>query len=104
MAFEQAQVWADTILEGDYRAAGGTRLDQVDALQRNGMVVGYRIIYSEQAWELGTCGYYRSDEAHKPEALKACPEGRIYEASFVSPAFTTFIRDQGRYAQFQLAE
>lgn len=48
-AKDQAQIWADTILEGDYEAAGDTRLDLVQAIRRGDRLIAYRIQYSETA-------------------------------------------------------
>ena len=104
IALQQAQIWADTILEGDYHAAGQTQLDQVEGLYKNGLLVGYRIIYSEQAWDLNQCEYYQVPEENREKALQACPQGRIFEASFVSLAFTTFIRDDNQFAEFKVSE
>ncbi len=104
VATEQAQIWADTILEGDYLAAGDTQLDQVYALYENDILIGYRITYSEQAWALSQCDYYQATALNRKEALLSCAEGRITEASFVSPAFTTFIRDPNQFAEFKERE
>ncbi|MBX3040218.1 MAG: hypothetical protein KF789_05850 [Bdellovibrionaceae bacterium] len=51
-AFDLAQVWGDTILEGDYAADGKTRLEKVDILRFNDQIVAYRIQYSEGGWDL----------------------------------------------------
>ena len=104
VAFEQAQVWADTILEGDFHAAGQTRLDQVDALYEGDILIGYRITYSEKAWDLSQCNYYQTPVEHRDQVLQSCSEGRILEASFVSPGFTTFIRDSNQFAEFKANE
>ncbi len=101
VAFEQAQVWSDTILESDYQAAGHTRLDQIYALYENDILIGYRITYSEQAWETSGCDYYNDSGQSREDALRSCPEGRILESSFVSPVFTTFIRDSNQFAEFK---
>ncbi len=104
VAFEQAQDWADTILGGDFHAAGQTRLDQVDALYSGETLIGYRITYSEKAWDLSQCGYYQAPADQRAEVLASCSEGRITEASFVSPSFDTFIRDSNQFAEFQATE
>ncbi len=101
VAFEQAQIWSDTILEGDYQAAGQTRLDQIYALYENDILIGYRITYSEQAWDTSSCDYYNGTGQSREDALRSCPEGRILESSFVSPIFTTFIRDANQFAEFK---
>jgi hypothetical protein len=89
VAFVQAQIWGDTILEGDYYSMGQTQLDEVLALFRNETLIGYKISYSERAWYTGDCDFDNSDEA----TLKNCSEGRIHESAFVSPDFNTFFSE-----------
>jgi hypothetical protein len=96
VATEQAQIWADTILEGDYQADGKTQLDRVFAIFENGQFLGYKITYSERAWFIGECDY----DYDRPESLNQCHEGRIEESSFVSPDFATYFRDESDLADF----
>jgi hypothetical protein len=95
IAWEQAQVWADTILEGDFHAAGDTRLDAVYTLYKDGEFLGYRITYSEKAWNTSECTYNGT-----PNSLASCPEGRIIESSYVSPTLKTFVADENQFAVF----
>lgn len=95
IAVEQAQVWGDTILEGDYHAAGRTRLDEVLAFYKGARLIGYKIKYSEKAWYVGDCNYNG-----KRESLKDCRTGRIIEGSYVSADQKTFFSDEERYAEF----
>lgn len=95
-AFEQAQVWGDTILEGDYYSDGKTRLDTAAALYKNGQLIGYKIQYSERAWDTAECDFNEFDE----NTLNACAEGRIQEAGFISSDFNHFFRDEDRFATF----
>lgn len=95
VAWEQAQVWGDTILEGDYTSAGRTRLDSVQGFYKENRLVGYKITYSEKAWYTGECNYEGTRES-----LKGCKEGRITEVSFVSPDMKTFFTDEDRHADF----
>lgn len=95
VAVDQAQVWGDTILEGDYYATGRTRLDRVVAYYKAEALVGYKIQYSEKAWYTGDCQF-----DGKRESLKACQEGRIVEGSYVSPDSKTYFSDEERYAEF----
>ncbi len=97
ISVEQAQVWSDTILEGDYYAAGHTRLDTAVAFYKDGKIVGYKISYSEKAWYTGDCEFNG-----KRESLKTCKEGRIIEGSYVSPDALTYFSDEERYAEFSL--
>lgn len=95
IARDQAQIWGDTILEGDYYAAGRTRLDEVLAFYKGTRLIGYKIKYSEKAWYVGDC-----DFNGKRESLKGCKEGRIIEGSYVSADRQTFFSDEERYAEF----
>lgn len=99
VAVDQAQVWGDTILEGDYYSSGRTRLDQVIGFYKDNQLVGYKIQYSEKAWYTGNC-----DFNGKRESLKNCQEGRIVEGSYVSPDTQTYFSDEERYAEFSFAE
>lgn len=96
-AFDQAQVWGDTILEGDYYADGKTQLDQVFSIYEGKELVGYRITYSERAWYVGDCQFNQEDES----SLSECTEGRIQESSFVSADFGTVFRDENDFAEFR---
>lgn len=95
VATDQAQVWGDTILEGDYHSDGETRLDKVSSLYENGQLIGYQITYSEGAWYTGECDFDGNESS-----LQGCAPGRIKESSFVSPNFTDFFRDDDDYADF----
>jgi hypothetical protein len=97
VAWDQAQIWGDTILEGDYYSAGHTQLDLVSAIYENGQFLGYKITYSEHAWYTGDCSFAEG----QPETLKECNEGRISESSFVSPDFQTYFRDEQDLADFE---
>lgn len=99
IAVEQAQVWGDTILEGDYAAAGNTRLDLVTGYYKNNVLVGYKIQYSEKAWFTGECHYTGTRES-----LKGCKEGRIQETSYVSEDRGTYFTDESRQADFAPGE
>lgn len=95
IATAQAQIWGDTILEGDYHADGHTRLDSVIAYYKKGQLVGYKIEYSEKAWYTGDCEFDGT-----AESLGACQPGRIVEGSYVSADLQTFFSDEERYAEF----
>lgn len=93
VASEQAQIWADTILEGDFVADGKTRLDEVQGLYKHKTLIGYKITYSERAWDTAYCSY---DGIHE-ETLRGCAEGRIVESSYVSTdyAYAFYTIDSG---------
>lgn len=97
IAFEQAQIWGDTILEGDFVAAGDTRLERVVGIYREHSLVAYLISYSETAWSTADCAI----EDENPESLKGCVQGVIRESAFVSPTLQTVLTDDEHYAEFE---
>ncbi|WII72559.1 hypothetical protein QJS83_01575 [Bdellovibrio sp. 22V] len=99
IAVAQAQIWGDTILEGDYHASGRTRLDSVLAFYKGNALIGFKIQYSEKAWYTGECGFNG-----KRESLKGCQEGRIVEGSYVSADTQTYFSDEERYAEFSFVQ
>lgn len=96
IASKQAQVWADTILEGDYVAEGKTRLDQVFKFYKNNELIAYQIVYSEKAWNISDCRY----DGHAA-TLAGCVTGRIVEASYVSLDFKEYFYDENTWAVFK---
>lgn len=81
-AFEQAQIWGDTILEGDYAASADTRLSAAAVYVIRGVVVGYYIRYYEKAAET-----YRpecDETALRDGDASKCDFGVIAESAFVS--------------------
>lgn len=99
VANDQAQIWGDTILEGDYYSAGRTRLDSVMAFYNGNSLIGFKIIYSEKAWYTGDCNFDGSRAS-----LKGCKAGRISEGSYVSSDAQTYFSDEERYAHFSFAD
>lgn len=95
-AEDRAQIWGDTILEGDYAADGNTRLDQVFVVEKGNDVIAYRIVYSEKAWSTEHCNYDPEDR----DSLEGCIPGRISEASFIAPALNDNAADEANYAEF----
>lgn len=95
IAKDQAQVWADTILEGDYTAAGDTQVDHVTMITKEGRLLMYKVTYSETAWYTGECNYNGSENS-----LASCQQGRIYETSFVSAAISEAEVSENGYADF----
>lgn len=100
IAFSQAQLWGDTILEGDYVADGKTRLDQVTVLYKNNKLIGYLVRYSEKAWDTSSigCAY---DGIHD-ETLAGCAQGRIIESTYVSPDSKDYFNNEKTWAVFRL--
>lgn len=96
IATDLAQVWGDTILEGDYYADGNTRIDSILALYKDDKVFAYRIHYFERAWYLANCDF----KSQNLESLRSCDEGRITESTYVSADFKTFFRDPSHFVDF----
>lgn len=99
IAKHQAQLWGDTILEGDYFANNDTRLDSVIGLYKDNEFIGYKIEYSETAWWVGDCDFDDSDAS-----LESCQKGRIVERSYVTGNGANFFNDQEHYAEFMAAQ
>ena len=100
LAFSQAQIWGDTILEGDFTADGRTQLDSIMVIYQQGRVIGYAITYSEKAWYTGKCAYIPRNFA----SLASCQEGRIVEQSFVTANMDDIARDENQFADFHAKE
>ncbi|MES2856825.1 MAG: hypothetical protein V4692_13215 [Bdellovibrionota bacterium] len=96
IADSQANIWADTILEGDYEADNEISLDLVESIYNRGERVAFRITYSAKSWETSSCNY----DYENKETLAECAEGRISESTYVSPDLQTWTRDENAYAEF----
>ncbi|MCE3010338.1 MAG: hypothetical protein LW875_06980 [Proteobacteria bacterium] len=83
VAFDLAQVWGDTILEGDFEAHHQIKLDTVEFVVEGSSIVGYRLTYSASAKEVSTGR-----------------EGRIVESGFVHKSFRGPFRDNHSLARF----
>jgi hypothetical protein len=97
IADTQAQVWGDTILEGDYVAEGNTRVDRISKLYKNQELIGYFLTYSEKAWNTADCSY----DGLRASTLSGCVAGRIVESSYVSPDFREYFYDESTSARFK---
>lgn len=92
--YEQAQVWGDTILEGDYVADGETKIARVEALYRGEYLAGYRVVYFEKAWWVGECD-------HDVKNLAQCLPGYIEEAAFITNDLKVITVDEAETALFK---
>lgn len=95
-ATQQAQIWGDTILEGDFIADGKTHVDEVTAVFKNNLLQGYKFTYSEKAWLVIDCEY----NVENLEGPNTCLSGRIVEGSYTSSDFSSLETDEEHYAQF----
>lgn len=93
---DQAQIWGDTILEGDYYAAGHTRVDAVVAIYKDDDLVAYHFLYSEKSWDTSTCPY----DGHRA-SLTGCTIGRIAESAYALLDLQTKLTDEDDYADFE---
>jgi hypothetical protein len=96
IAKAQAQIWGDTILEGDYFADGQTFLEKIEALYKDNTLIGYRIRYFEDAWDTSNCIYNPKSR----QGLETCKKGFIKETSFVSADFQEVFADDENFALF----
>lgn len=83
-------LWPDTILEGPYHVQFRMRLDRIEFLLKNGEPVGYRLSFSDKAWNTERCGPDGSEDN-----LKSCETGRVHDAGFVLNDLKTTLRDEG---------
>ena len=95
-AHDLAQIWGDTILEGDYYAENKVRLDLVEKLIKADKHVGYRITYSSKAWDTSDCDF----DSEVQSSLAQCHEGRIVESGFLSLDFGQASQDFAAFAEF----
>ncbi|MFN7823982.1 MAG: hypothetical protein ACK5P6_01325 [Pseudobdellovibrionaceae bacterium] len=83
VAFDLAQIWGDTILEGDFEANHQIKLDAVEYVVEGSTIVGYRLTYSASAKD-----------------LSSGREGRIVESGFVHKSFRGPFQDHHSLAIF----
>ena len=96
LAVQQAMIWGDTILEGDFEAAGDTHIDRIQSVYEGEHFLGYRVSYSETAWATSNCTYNPRDKS----TLSSCLSGRISESMFVTPDLKDAQRDERDFAHF----
>ncbi len=100
IAEDQVQVWADTILEGDYLADGEVKIERVNLVRYRGEFIGYQVFYSTHAVDTSECDPSRVSAISSASLPADCVDGRIVEASFVSPDLQSWIRDEHHFAEF----
>ncbi|MGE3759301.1 MAG: hypothetical protein AB7H97_16165, partial [Pseudobdellovibrionaceae bacterium] len=86
IAFELAQLWADTILEGPYQAEGDTELLRIVEIQKEGKTVIYRITYTESAYNAESCA-----DSQAPSKM-SCVSGKIIETSYLDKTLRVHTR------------
>lgn len=89
-------MWPSSILQSTLKNSNRLRIDKIEKLVVEGKHAGYRVSYSDKAWELNTCQY----DANNPDSLKDCKTGRIFESAFMSLDFAETFPDAQALATF----
>ncbi|MNL18960.1 hypothetical protein D3C87_1401330 [compost metagenome] len=108
-AQEEANIWYDTILEGDYALDPDADLNLVAVekiLTSKGAFVAYRISFAHAAFDTGSCetewDYENEDQAaYKEYLMNNCTAGHISSSAYVSPDFEHHFRDEDSIEDFQ---
>lgn len=108
-ANEETEIWADTILEGNYVLATGSKVELVGVekvLSPSAEFLAYRIVFQQAAYDLNNCDVDWDLADRDPKAFDAaiaenCGYGHIVGAAFVSPDFKYHFRDYNAIEEFQ---
>ena len=92
-------LWPDTILEGPFYVQFQIRVEKVERVIEKGSAIGWRVTYSDQAWNIDTCNF---DERNM-KTLEKCEAGRIFESAFADNNFSSVFRDDNAYATYSSA-
>lgn len=106
---EEANIWYDTILEGDYTldSQADLKLSSVEKLSTvKGDFAAYRIGISHAAFDTANCETEWDSEvddeaAYREYLVNNCTAGRIVSAIYVSPDFKFHFRDEDAIEDFQ---
>lgn len=106
LATAEADIWVDTILEGDYALTNDPlTIDMVTALYQGQKLVAYQIVYSQRAFDTSNCEYdfeaLDDKSSNVDEVFAQCTQGRIYGTSFVSPNLQVVERDINNIEYFE---
>lgn len=98
ISVDQASIWADTILEGDFEAKGDTQVSKISAIIKDGHLMAYRVTYKETAWYTGdpSCRF----EYNNYDSFQNCEQGYISESTYVSADLASIYRDENHVADF----
>lgn len=91
-------LWPDTILEGPFYVQYRVRMDRIERLLRNHEAIGYRIVFSDKAWNIDHCK--PKTPGDREPSFRNCATGRIKDAGFVLNDLRAF-RDESVIAAFQ---
>ena len=107
-AYEEFNVWGDTILEGDYALDpdADMKLSAVEKMMdAEGEFISYRIVFSHAAFDTSSCDVdwdLASDDprSFKEQLTENCTSGNISEGAYVSPDYKFQFRDEDAIADF----
>ncbi|MBS1972289.1 MAG: hypothetical protein JSU04_18430 [Bdellovibrionales bacterium] len=108
-AVEASYIWADTILEGSYSLAPGSKI-QINSVEKTfdkktKKLIAYRVVYQQAAFDTSTCELDwdlvdSNEEAFNESMSEHCIPGVIEAAMFVSLDFKLDIRDDNSIEEF----
>lgn len=106
---QEQSIWFDTILEGDYQlGADDLAIDEISKVyNENNMPVAYRVRFSQDAFDTGSCDYdseyvYQHPEQTVDVLTKAgCTHGRIVGYTIISLDLQFHVRDNEEIESFQ---
>lgn len=90
-------LWPDTILEGPFHSVFRIRLDRIERLSLDNQPLGYRLSFSDKAWNTDHCAPSSapSSESHSASLkYRGCETGRISDAGFLLDNMKTIFRDE----------
>ena len=91
--------WPDTVLsESFYVTEINPKIVLLSTIldSKSKALIGYRIMYSNPAWNLAHCNF----DDQKPESLRVCQEGFFRELGFVSADLKVWFRDPVTMVEF----
>lgn len=89
-------IWSDTILEGPFYNQNQVRLEAVEVVMHQNRAIGWRVTYSDRAWDIESCAFDSKDLS----TLEKCDSGHIVESAFSSFDFTEEFRDDESSARY----
>lgn len=106
---QEQSIWFDTILEGDYQlGADDLSIDEISKVyNENNMPVAYRLRFSQDAFDTGSCDYDSEYIYQHPEQTVSvlteagCTHGRIVGYTIISLDLQFHVRDDQEIESFQ---
>ena len=88
--------WPETVLHGKYVNSERFRIEEIQKLVVDSEHVGYRVTYSDKAWDVESCQY----DPRNASSLQSCRSGRIKESAFIDLELQVIFRDEEARAGF----